>query len=376
MNPRPSDVSDTARRLHVIRLPWRLPYESDALPTTPPRPSLPCCTYPLKNADEFNLKKPKIKLEIFRSLHALSVFRGTMVDLQTAMAAAAAERKQRSGAASQERKVRRSGADLGIEAFDPVKHVKKEKADTASMWLVLAFALAISLAMRFVLMPNTSQDKSDILYLMPLSAMILIPQIHRMVMPKSYQEFYTKGTWFKAGFLHTFTFLALAFLLVNPPFGDIVAPKLANGWAIAADDDGNLLFNEESSRNGEIIWTVENDGVLDGDIWLLFGLADNVNSDGANVVVELSHQTNSTVIESNATFWSENSERISNANETDNSSAPNLIPHSKDQAFAIQLGSDFSAGTYQISVSITEEGDPWTNTREYDWTLVIVEELE
>ena len=211
---------------------------------------------------------------------------------------------------------------------------------------------------------------------MPLSAMILIPQIHRMVMPKSYQEFYTKGTWFKAGFLHTFTFLALAFLLVNPPFGDIVAPKLANGWAIAADDDGNLLFNEESSRNGEIIWTVENDGVLDGDIWLLFGLADNVNSDGANVVVELTHQTNSTVIESNATFWSENSERISNANETDNSSAPNLIPHSKDQAFAIQLGSDFSAGTYQISVSITEEGDPWTNTREYDWTLVIVEELE
>ena len=83
-----------------------------------------------------------------------------MVDLQTAMAAAAAERKQRSGAASQERKVRRSGADLGIEAFDPVKHVKKEKADTASMWLVLSFAVVVSLAMRFVLMPNTSQEKS------------------------------------------------------------------------------------------------------------------------------------------------------------------------------------------------------------------------
>ena len=90
---------------------------------------------------------------------------------------------------------------------------------------------------------------------------------------------------------------ALAFLLVNPPFGDIVAPKLANGWAIAADDDGNLLFNEESSKNGEIIWTIENEGVLDGDIWLLFGLADNVNSDGANVVVELTHQTNSTIID-------------------------------------------------------------------------------
>jgi hypothetical protein len=61
-----------------------------------------------------------------------------MVDLQTAMAAASAERRQRSGAASEERKVRRSGASLGLEPFDPVKHVSKEKADTASMWLVIA----------------------------------------------------------------------------------------------------------------------------------------------------------------------------------------------------------------------------------------------
>ena len=39
-----------------------------------------------------------------------------------------------------EKKVRRTGRNLGIEAFDPVKHVQKEKADTASMWLVLAFS--------------------------------------------------------------------------------------------------------------------------------------------------------------------------------------------------------------------------------------------
>ena len=79
-----------------------------------------------------------------------------MVDLQTAMAAAAAERKQRSGEASKERKIRRSGPNLGIEPFDPVKHVKKEKADTASMWLVLSYAVVVSLMMRFVLMPNLS----------------------------------------------------------------------------------------------------------------------------------------------------------------------------------------------------------------------------
>ena len=299
-----------------------------------------------------------------------------MVDLQTAIAAAAAERKQRSGAASQERKVRRSGSNLGIEAFDPVKHVKKERADTASMWLVFTFTVLVSLAMRYILMPNTSQDKSDILYLMPLSAIILIPQIHRMVMPKSFQEFYTKGTWFKAGFLHTFSFLALAFLLVNPPFGDIVAPKLASEWAIATDDGTDLLFNEESSRDGEIIWVVDKDSNLAGEVWLLFGLADNVNSDGAKVVVEISHQTTSNVIDSNATFWSENSDRINSANTTDNSSAPDLIPHVKDQSFAILLGSDLATGEHQISVTITEDGDPWVNTRNYDWTLVVVESLE
>ena len=376
MNPRPSDVSDTARGLHVIRLPCRLPYESDAPPTTPPRLDSACGTYSLNNADDSLIEKLKNILEIFRSLHALSVIRRFMVDLQTAMAAAAAERKQRSGAASQERKVRRSGSNLGIEAFDPIKHVKKEKADTASMWLVFAFTISVSLAMRYVLMPNTSQDKSDILYLMPLSAMILIPQVHRMIMPKSFQEFYTKGTWFKAGFLHTFTFLALAFLLVNPPFGDIVAPKLANGWAIATDDGENLLFNEESSRDGEIVWVVDNDANLSGDVWLLFGLADNVNSDGAKVVVELTHQTNSAIIESNDTFWEQNSDRIDSANKTDNKSAPDLIPHIKDQSFAILLGNDLETGTHQISVTITEEGDPWVNTRSYSWTLVVVESLE
>ena len=299
-----------------------------------------------------------------------------MVDLQTAMAAAAAERKQRSGAASQDRKVRRSGSNLGIEAFDPINYVKKEKADTASMWLVFVFTILVSLAMRFILMPNTSREKSDILYLMPLSAVILIPQVHRMVMPKSFQEFYTKGTWFKAGFLHTFTFLALAFLLVNPPFGDIVAPKLASEWAIATDDGENLLFNEDSSGDGEITWVVDKDGNLTGEVWLLFGLADNVNSDGAQVVVELIHQTNSDVIESNATFWDENRERIESANTTDNSSAPDLVPHVKDQSFAILLGSGLESGTHQISVTITEEGDPWVNTRSYEWTLVVIESLE
>ena len=92
---------------------------------------------------------------------------------------------------------------------------------------------------------------------------------------------------------------------------------------------------------------------MSGDVWLLFGLADNVNSDGAKVVVELTHQTNSAIIESNDTFWEQNSDRIDSANKTDNKSAPDLIPHIKDQSFAILLGNDLETGTHQISVTIT-----------------------
>lgn len=321
-------------------------------------------------------KIPKSMVYFIRSIHALSVFPMVMVDLQTAMAAAAAERKQRAGAASEERKVRRSGPNLGIEPFDPVKHVKKEKADTASMWLVISFSILVTVMMRYVLMPNTSPEKSDILYLMPLSAIILIPQIHRMVMPKSFQEFYGKGTWFKAGFLHTFTFLAMSFLLVNPPMGDIVAPKLASHWAIATDDGEMLLFNEDSSKDGTIEWVVDNDGRLDGDVWLLFALADNVNSDGAEVIVELTHQSVVTELNSDQYFWANNSDRIANGTKTDNSSAPNLVPHEKDQPFAINLGTDLAVGTHDILVTIKEDGDPWENEREYNWKLVVVEAVE
>ena len=67
-----------------------------------------------------------------------------MVDLKTAMAAAQADRMKRDGARIEEKKKRRSGADLGIEPFDPVKYFGKEKADTASMWLVISYALVVT----------------------------------------------------------------------------------------------------------------------------------------------------------------------------------------------------------------------------------------
>jgi len=332
----------------------------------------PCRLSPLKDTAD-------LRWCFNRSLHSLHATRRTMVDLNTAMAAASAEQKRRSSDGSQERKKRRTGKDMGIEPFDPVTYVAKEKADTASMWLVLTFTAVVSLLMRYVLMPNTSQEKSDILYLLPIAAIVLIPQVHRMVMPERFMEHYTKGTWFKSGFLHLFAFLALSFLLVNPPLGDIVAPQLASQWAIVTDDGTELVYSNDNGKDGEITWTVDQGASLTGEVWLLFGLADNVNSNGASVSVVLENNDISNgELQSNETFWTENQERIALARTLDNRSAPNLLPHEEnsDQPFAIQLSaSGLNVGEHQITVTITEMGDPWENTRTYNWTLRVVEEL-
>ena len=301
-----------------------------------------------------------------------------MVDLSTAMAAASVDRQKRVADEGKERMKRRSGRDLGIEPFDPVKHVAKEKAETASMWLVIGFSVIISLLMRYVLMPRTTVEKSDILYLAPLAAIFLIPQVHRMVMPSSFNELYTKGTWFKAGFLHTFTFLAMAFLLVNPPLGDIVAPQLADKWVLVQNEGGEFNFSKGMGESGALTWEVEEDTILTGEIWLLFGLADNVNVDGARISVTLSNNAGDVELESDADFWEDNAEVIAentgNISNTERSSK--LMPHGDlDQAFAILLGTDLSLGEHNIIVTIYEQGDPWENTRTYEWKLRVVEQL-
>ena len=164
------------------------------------------------------------------------------------MAAAAAERRNR-GAGDKERKKNRSGADMGIESFDPVKHVSKEKADTVSMWLVLTFATTMALVMRYVAVPG-SQGNADLLWFMPMMAIFLLPSLHRSLLPEKFVEHYTRGTWFKASFLHVFTWLALTFLLTNAPFADIAAPQVDDGWGMISSSDDGFDFSDESKDKG------------------------------------------------------------------------------------------------------------------------------
>ena len=294
-----------------------------------------------------------------------------MVDLKTAMAAAQAERMKRDGAKNAEKKKRRSGADLGIEPFDPVKYHGKERADTASMWLVIAYAFIVTMMMRYALMPSTTLDKTDVLYILPLTMLILIPQLHRMVMPESFKEHYTKGTWFRAFFLYTFTFLSLSFLVVNPPFGDIVAPQLADEWGVVIEHDGSYTYADKVS-GVENQWTLESGEYIQGGAWVLFGLADNVDHTGANVTVLHQFQNTDTVIESNASFWDEHGTDIRTWRTAENKSAPILLPHADlDMPFAIFLGEGLAVGEHTIVGDILEQGNPWENTRTYTWTFSV-----
>ena len=296
-----------------------------------------------------------------------------MVDLKTAMAAAQAEQRKKAASSMEEKKKRRSGPDLGIEPFDPVKYVTKERAETASMWLVIAYAIIITMIMRYLLMPGTDRNNADILYMFPLVMIIVIPQIHRMVMPKKFVEVYGKGTWFKAAFLHTFTFLSVAFLLTNPPFADVVAPQISSTWVIGIEGEDGLVYSNDSGKGGITHWQLsDSENVLEGPIWLFFGLADNVNSDGASVEVTLTNNNGESTLMMNNTYWDTHFDDIVNGKRMDNSSLPNLLPHGTlDQPVAVLLGSQLAPGTHTIEVKIIEDGNPWENTRTYTWKLEI-----
>ncbi len=277
-----------------------------------------------------------------------------MVDINTALAAAATERKNR-GASQKDRKKNRSGADLGIESFDPVKHVAKERADTVSMWLVLAFGFTIALLMRYLAMPS-SQDSPDLLWFLPMMCIFLLPSIHRAVLPEKFVEHYTKGTWFKASFLHIFTWLALTFILTNAPFADIVAPQVDSGWGMISENDEGFDF--EKSKANEITILANYTGTH----YLVLSFSDNVLASGATYTITAD--------------WSEDNlvNSWTNISAVDSNALDDVRTHkSIDYPVAVAIPESLEVGTYVVDIEVVEEGDPWTNTRTVSMKLVVEE---
>jgi hypothetical protein len=278
-----------------------------------------------------------------------------MVDISTAMAAASTERSKRDP--DGEKKKRRTGADMGIESFDPVKHVAKEKADTASMWLVIAFSCLIAFLMRYVVMGSVDRSNADILYALPLLCVVLIPTIHRTLMPSGFTELYKKGTWFKAGFLYVFVWLALSFLLINPPFGDIAAPNVSGQWGIVSESGDEYDFTLAAGTSITLDYGYNQS-------WLVMSFGDNSDESNTAFTVTLANMSGAQELSFSDTVFS---------NITGDSRTL-LMPHpASDSGHAYVLPSGLQVGTYSITIDIVEQGDPWVNPRTLQWDLLIVE---
>lgn len=290
-----------------------------------------------------------------------------MVDVDSALRASAYSGKKRargSGAEKEEKKSRK------IEPFEPSDALEKEKADAFSMWLVIALGLSVGLLMRYVLMPTLTEPEK-ILWVLPLMLVVLLPTLHRLIIPDKWSDRYDRGNWFRASFLYIFTWLAISFLLVNPPLADIAPPTLAGGIDIA-DTEGVV----------DVAWTggtytIElNQNTVD--VTLGMAVSDNVDSASATIVVshwfhgamveELANGTVSEQTDHIATFAAVDAwERL------DKSGNSKVIGHAEDIGVAWDLGT-MGPGEHQIKIKLAEEGDPWAqNVWERTYTIVIIQ---
>ena len=290
-----------------------------------------------------------------------------MVDVDSALRASAYSGKKRpKGSDSKKEEVK----SRKIEPFEPGEAFEKEKADAFSMWLVIVFGLTMGLIMRYVVMPTLSQSEA-ILWVLPLSLVVILPTMHKLLIPNKWSDRYDGGNWFRASFLYIFSWLAISFLLVNPPLADIAPPTLANGIDVQNTD------------------SIEDAGMIDGtytialnqgtvDVVLGMAVRDNVDAENATVQVsfwkygalvgELANGTASDLTEARATFESVNNSWVS----VDKLGNPVVIKHSEDIGLAWDLGS-LTPGQYEIKVRLSEVGDPWDeNVWERTYSIAVV----
>ena len=290
-----------------------------------------------------------------------------MVDVDSALRASAYSGKKRARGSDAEKEDKKSRK---IEPFEPGDALEKEKADAFSMWLVIALGLSVGLLMRYVLMPTLTEPEK-ILWVLPLMLVVLLPTLHRLIIPDKWSDRYDRGNWFRASFLYIFTWLAISFLLVNPPLADIAPPTLAGGIDIA-DTEGVV----------DVAWTggtytIElNQNTVD--VTLGMAVSDNVDSASATIVVshwfhgamveELANGTVSEQTDHIATFAAvETWERL------DKSGNSKVIGHAEDIGVAWDLGT-MGPGEHQIKIKLVEEGDPWAqNVWERTYTIVIIQ---
>ena len=293
-----------------------------------------------------------------------------MVDVDSAMRASAyggGKRRKKSDEDKQKEK-----DDRVMEPFDPAATAKKETAEAYSMWIVIIFGLSVCLFMRYVFM-DTLTGPTRVLWLLPMLLISVIPSIHKILIPSDYYELFTMGNWFRASFLYFFSFLALSFILANPPLADIAAPTLSGGLDIETNE-----AVVDTRWSGGTYYIETNQDTID--VVLGMGVRDNVDAETAmmaatiwyrgEMIANLSHGAVGELDEAQQRFdevdgnWTRgNSKGLLTKDEL----GPKIASRADDIGLAWEI-SDMELGDYEVRISLSEEGDPWDNT----WDAVYI----
>ena len=302
---------------------------------------------------------------------ALPQGRVSMVDVDSAMRASAYSGKRRGRKSEEEKQEEKQGREL--EPFDPVEHAQKEKADAYSMWIVILYGIVVAAFIRYSLMP-TMAEPSRALWLLPMLLMISIPSLHKFLVPTEYYDMYTAGNWFRACFLYVFTFLALSFIIANPPLADVAAPALASGLDIEETEGVESI----KWKNGALEIQLNQNTV---DVVLGMGIRDNVDVESATITASIWHRqslledsdgneicnlTGGTVevgslSEAKTTFdevngsWSRGNVKHTLTKEI---IGPKVASRTTDVGLAWDLG-QLEPGKYEVHITIEEDGAPW-----------------
>jgi len=297
-----------------------------------------------------------------------------MVDVDSAMRASAyggGKRRKKSDEDKQKEK-----DDRVMEPFDPAATAKKETAEAYSMWIVIIFGLSVCLFMRYVFM-DTLTGPTRVLWLLPMLLISVIPSIHKILIPSEYYELFTMGNWFRASFLYFFSFLALSFILANPPLADIAAPTLSGGLDIETNE-----AVVDTRWSGGTYYIETNQDTID--VVLGMGVRDNVDAETAmmaatiwyrgEMIANLSHGAVGELDEAQQRYdevdgnWTRgNSKGLL----TKGDLGPKVASRADDIGLAWEI-SDMQLGDYEVRISLSEEGDPWDNTWDAVYTINVV----
>ncbi len=289
----------------------------------------------------------------------------SMVDIDSALRASAYSGKRNKRGEGENK----DSSKKGLEPFDPQVHATKEVADAFSMWLVIIYGFMIAFVMRYLFMP-TQESMEGIIWLLPVMLTATVPSLHKILIPNKYSELYTRGNWFRSSFLFLFSWLALSFLLLNPPLADIAPPTLASGIDIENIDDSAIIGYSWDDDIYQI-------NLREDTANIVFGMAvrDNVDAENAKILVTLNHNSlsepiilaNGTVIlqiEAIDKFNSvENWTRGEATNiKKENTGFPKVASNTKDIGMAWNLAEQMNKdnvnlGEYEIFIEIMEDED-------------------